>query len=136
MLKTFYLHIFHKGWPKLTRVQAMAKRFHCKDLIFRVNRVYREFVPSLYLIHCFFPHSFKGCISGITYSNGRSPLREARLKEASGTTQGCLDPCSQPDHCLNGGKCHKNVSGVWCDCKGTGYEGQKCEEGRYQSSPV
>lgn len=71
---------------------------------------------------------FEGCISGIMYNNGRGPLREAVLMNTSGTFPDCLDPCSQSDHCMNGGICRDTVSEVWCDCKGTGYEGPNCTE--------
>lgn len=77
--------------------------------------------------------SFDGCISGIMHSNGVRPLREAQLQNTSGTSQGCLDPCSQTDKCENGGICRDGVSDVWCDCNGTRFEGTNCTEGRNQS---
>lgn len=77
--------------------------------------------------------SFDGCISGIMHSNGVRPLREAQLHNTSGTSEGCLDPCSQTDKCQNGGICRDGVSDVWCDCNGTRFEGTNCTEGRNQS---
>ena len=64
------------------------------------------------------------------HSNGVKPLREAQLQNTSGTSEGCLDPCSQTDKCENGGICRDSVSSVWCDCNGTRFEGANCTEGR------
>ena len=64
------------------------------------------------------------------HSNGVRPLREAQLQNTSGTSEGCLDPCSQTDKCENGGICRDSVSNVWCDCNGTRFEGANCTEGR------
>lgn len=85
-------------------------------------------------INCFCrTFRFQGCISGIMHNGGRGPLKEAHLLSTYGTTQDCLDPCSQSDRCMNGGVCRDTVSEVWCDCKGTGYEGTNCTDGGYQS---
>lgn len=58
-------------------------------------------------------------------------MREAQLQNTSGTSEGCLDPCSQTDKCENGGICRDSVSSVWCDCNGTRFEGVNCTDGRY-----
>lgn len=75
---------------------------------------------------------FKGCISGVKYSSFRGPLKEAPLKNTSGTTQDCVNPCSRGDQCMNGGVCRDSIE-EGCDCKGTGYEGPNCTEGGYQT---
>lgn len=74
--------------------------------------------------------SFDGCISAIMHSKGLRPLREAQLQNTSGTSEGCLDPCSQTDKCENGGICRDGVSHVWCDCNGTRFEGKNCTKGK------
>ena len=42
----------------------------------------------------------------------------------------CLDACQPSNKCMNGGKCQNFFSGYRCDCLGTGFEGEFCNEGR------
>jgi len=65
--------------------------------------------------------SFIGCVN--------FPLKgdiKNVIDESSAVANGCVDACSVQS-CENGGRCINKYEYAYCDCKGTGYEGQSCE---------
>jgi hypothetical protein len=54
-----------------------------------------------------------------------------RLGERSASVKrGCQDLCRLPAYaCRHGGRCINGYVNAHCDCYGTGYEGQRCENG-------
>ena len=40
-----------------------------------------------------------------------------------------VDDCKE-DSCMNNGKCVDGVDSVTCDCEGTGFEGDQCQDSK------
>lgn len=76
---------------------------------------------------------FEGCIKTPKYSVGVKRFRRARLLKSERTLPGCRNACKDKSiagKCYNGGKCVNKVVRRECDCKGTGYYGSNCSQGR------
>lgn len=75
---------------------------------------------------------FVGCITDIEmfeYSAGQGRRRKAILEDSNGIVAGCTDMCQKGNTCQNNGTCMNRFSTSECDCTGTGYRGETCEEG-------
>ena len=81
----------------------------------------------------FFSLRFDGCVKTPKYAVGNKKFRRARLLKTERTVPGCRDACKDSSftgNCYNGGKCVNKIVRRECDCKGTGYHGFNCSEGK------
>ncbi|XP_057361410.1 contactin-associated protein-like 5 isoform X3 [Manis pentadactyla] len=70
---------------------------------------------------------FLGCIRSL-HLNGQKLDLEERAKVTPGVRPGCPGHCSSYGHtCHNGGKCVEKLSGYFCDCTNSPYEGPFCK---------
>ncbi|XP_073097755.1 contactin-associated protein-like 5 isoform X4 [Manis javanica] len=70
---------------------------------------------------------FLGCIRSLHLNGQRLDLEE-RAKVTPGVRPGCPGHCSSYGHtCHNGGKCVEKLSGYFCDCTNSPYEGPFCK---------
>ncbi|XP_057360937.1 contactin-associated protein-like 5 [Manis pentadactyla] len=71
---------------------------------------------------------FLGCIHSLHLNGQKLDLEEERAKVTPSVRPGCPGHCSSYGHtCHNGGKCVEKLSGYFCDCTNSSYEGPFCK---------
>ena len=73
---------------------------------------------------------FEGCIALLRYSSASKPFENVKLLKSHDVDGNCSDKVcsSEPNLCQHGGRCVDLVTRTECDCEGTGYYGQYCEQ--------
>lgn len=73
---------------------------------------------------------FEGCIALLRYSSASKPFENVKLLKSQDVDGNCSgEACSSElNVCQHGGQCVDLVTRTECDCEGTGYYGQYCEQ--------
>lgn len=73
---------------------------------------------------------FEGCIALLRYSSDSKPFENVKLLKSQDVDGNCSgEACSSElNVCQHGGQCVDLVTRTECDCEGTGYYGQYCEQ--------
>lgn len=88
-------------------------------------------LSSLSWMGAAFKKGFVGCVKKLMVTTKENNLERAVLIKSKGTKSGCLNECRAQNPCLNNGRCINRFSKAKCDCSGTGFEGTKCEKGKF-----
>ena len=72
--------------------------------------------------------TFRGHIRNINVKVKGRRWKNLELLEKDGVQEDPTDLCSNIDPCLNGGLCYSDDQSSRCECTGTGYDGELCED--------
>lgn len=91
-----------------------------------------------YLICCLLPsgyenpthqnyHYFIGCMRNLRYQRPDDLFSEVPIHTMKAVLPGCSNKCQEDNLCENGAECVNKYSEVTCNCYGTEFEGEHCE---------
>ncbi|KAL5016977.1 hypothetical protein ScPMuIL_006566 [Solemya velum] len=72
-------------------------------------------------------HYFIGCMRNLRYQRPDDLFSEVPIHTMKAVLPGCSNKCQEDNLCENGAECVNKYSEVTCNCYGTEFEGEHCE---------